>query len=85
MRQQNNSTPITGSARERPRNWRFLTQEEITRLKDIQRRTFDRTSAKEDGLQLSPDASLESVGRAVHIESGNIEEFARVLDEAFPP
>jgi hypothetical protein len=70
---------------ERPRNWRYLNQEEVTRLKDMQRRTFDETSAKEDGLKLATDGSLQSLGRAVRIESGSIEDFARVLDEAFPP
>jgi len=66
------------------RRWRVLTPEELARLKDLQRRTFDAASAKEDGLRLSPDGSLCAKGRAVRIEAGTVEEFAKALEEAFP-
>jgi len=67
------------------RRWRELTPEELVRLQDIQRRTYDPASAEEDGLRLNPDGTLATIRRAVRIEAGTVEEFAKALDEAFPP
>ena len=64
--------------------WRYLTQDEVDKLKDVQRRTYyDKSFAKEDGIKRAEDGSLCGVGKPVRIEAGSIEEFAKAFDEVF--
>ena len=64
--------------------WRKLTPREVKQRKAVQRCTFDKKDAEEDGLKLSKDSSLCSIGAPVRIYASTVEEFGDAMSQAFP-